>query len=205
MSVRKQSEQVAQIQWKIFWESFQNCYRIGSLFLNNLELKWQPFKIKELLMTLQGFSEMIYIFMCWCASWPFLRTRIECRDRILIDYRDWQPARRVTTGLMSDLTHWLGLPADTETDLQWLTRTSRRRPDWPAVTRIDCPATLHTIFFKFSFVRNVWGMWGMGQRVQQYFHKCKKNFYRTFLTLCLIPHIPHTFKYNQNYYNFQLK
>ena len=112
--------------------------------------------------------------------WPYWLTPTDSRRR------DWLPVWCLTLLTDSDFP-------PTPRLTRWLTRTARRHPDWPAVTQIDCPAALHTIFLKFLFVGNVWGMWGMGQRVQQYFHKCKKNFYRTFLTLCLIPHIPHTF------------
>ena len=45
----------------------------------------------------------------------------------------------------------------------------------------------------------------MGIRFQKYFHNFKNNLYRNFLTLCLIPHIPHTFKYNQEILLFPIK
>jgi len=47
-------------------------------------------------------------------------------------------------------------------------------------------------------------MWGMRGRVQQYIQKFKKNFYRNFLTLCHIPHIPHTFFITTKYFIFRL-
>ena len=123
---------------------------------------------------------------CRFDVWPYLMTQTDSRRR------DWR-------------TDWLGLPADTETDSRWLTRTARRHPDWPAMTRIACPLPYIWFFFKFLFVEKVRRVRRMRGRVQQYFQKTQKNFYRTFVTLCLIRLIRLTFKYNQKYHNFQLR
>jgi hypothetical protein len=74
--------------------------------------------------------------------------------------------------------------------------------DFPPTLRLTCsdsdrlPRYLTYNFFKFSFVEKVRRVRQMRGGVQQYFQKTQKNFYRTFVTLCLIRLIRLTFKYN---------
>ena len=107
------------------------------------------------------------------------------------------------------VAHWM-TRTDYRIDVRahWMTWTDYRidvRAHW--MTWTDCRYLTYGILSSsrsWEMCGKVRRMRQMRGRVQQYLQKTQKNFYRTFVTLCLIRLIRLTFKYNQNYNNFQL-